>query len=707
MTMNVKKIFITLGMMLLPAFPAVSADSTLEGEVNVTGELANVSGDKAKFNEYRDIRKNDLYGGFRLKFDSDDFFVQGKASDIGYNDQHYRIDGGAYGKFKFYLDYNEIPHNFTFDARTFYDGAGSNMLTNKFGAVLPTANTSQWNHFDYAIKRQTAEGGFTLQMPKPFYFSVSASREERKGTIPGSASTTTPGGSALELPQPVDYTTDVVKAEIGYAKKAVFASLMAEYSNFDNANHTLSFFNTAGPAGNGDAMNLPPSNQYYKIAFKGAVQLPLNSRLNMNLAISRTTSEADLFNSYIAGAAVTPITISSSLFHGQVDTQNYQAVLTSNPVPFLSSKIFYKYYERHNASDVITMTDPAIGGGVTPFTNLLFSYRKSSAGIDLGFKLPARFNLQTGYSYVMTDRIRGDLPETRDNNYTTELAWRGSEYITPKIGYEHLERGADHGVLNKQYNPDQTSENALAAFVGRFDAVEQSRDIYKASVDIYPLDKLNFNIGYKYKMIDYQNTVLGLRRVTNHVANVDVGYTIGNIIQLNAYVDYEAKRSYQFQRQLPAQATALFDPFGPNNTTSFNWDARIGDYTFSFGANAEIFIIPKKLSLVLQYDNVQSDGKVDLTYLNAFPATPVGKTNDNIDLGAWDDYTLRAAVAKLVYKPIKPLTMIAGYAYESYSFDDAAWNGYVLAPTGAFLTGAYANPSYHASIVFLSANYRF
>jgi MtrB/PioB family decaheme-associated outer membrane protein len=711
--MKTKNIIVTMSMIFLPAFPVFALDSTFEGDINVTGEIANESGNKAKFNEYRDIRKNDLYTGFRFKYDSDDFFMQGMASDLGYNDQHYRIDGGAYGKFKFYLDYNEIPHNFTYDARTFYNGVGSNNLTNMFGAVLPTANTSQWNQFDYAIKRETSEVGFTIQMPKPFYFSFSASEENRTGTIPITAAGTTPGGIALELPQPVDYTTDTVKAEVGYAKKPFFASLSAEYTNFDDMNHVLYFFNPAGPAGNTDAINLPPSNQYYKLAFKGSVQLPLNSKLNVNVATSSSTSEADLFNSYVS-TAVQPITLSSSLFHGQVDTQNYQTVLTSNPVSFLSTKIYYKYYERHNTSDQITTIDPSFGSGL-PFTNQLFSYNTNNAGVDLGFKLPSRFNLQIGYSYLVTDRERGDIPVTRDNNYTAELKWSGSDFITPKIGYEHLSRGANHGVLTKEDAADQLTENQIAAYLSTFDATEQSRDIYKASIDIFPLDNLNLNLGYKFKMVDYEDTMLGLRRISSHVANVDAVYTIGNIIQLAAYVDYDCNRNYQFERALAAQPGTVANPF-VESATNYDWDAKIKDATFSYGASAEIYVVPKKLSLIFQFDTVNSDGNVDLTYLSAAAlaaASPAGtRTNNNIDLGPWDDYILRSLSAKIKYTPAKSLTMVAGFAYESYTYTDAAWDNYVLVPaaagtSGAFLTGAYANPNYHANVVFVSTNYRF
>jgi MtrB/PioB family decaheme-associated outer membrane protein len=694
--MNARKILLIISMMLFPTFPVLAAGGSFEGSLDVTGEWSNQSGDKAKLNEYRDIRKQGLYGGFLFKYDSDAFFLQGQASDIAYDTQHYRIEGGAYGKFNLYMDYNEIPHNFTYDAISFYNGVGSNTLVNKF-VGFPTADTSSWTHLNYAIKRQTSEGGFSLNLLKPFYFTASASREERTGTMPTSFGAGSPGGAAVELPQPVDYITDIVRAEIGYARKPVFVSLSGEFSNFNNTDHVLYFTNPSAGVNTPDAMNLPPDNQYYKIALKGSLQLPLNSKLNVNLATSRATSDADLFNYRVSVATTTFFGLSSTLFNGQVDTQNYQVVLTSNPLSFLTAKIYYKYYERQNNSDRIITTDG------TPFTNELYTYHRNNYGIDMGFKLPAHFYLKTAYSNLRTNRTRDDLPETRDNLYSTELKWTGLDFMTTKVGYEHLERNADHGVL-LLVTGAQATENAIGPFVHRFDGAAQNRDIVKASVDINPMDNLNFNIGYKYKMIDYKDTILGLRRSTAHRANLDASYTIGRFVQLNAYVDYEANRSYQFQRVF---TVAGADPFGPTqNATNYNWDVRIQDNSFAYGGRADIFIIPKKLTFIVQYDNVNSNGRDDFTYLAG--GLPAARTQDNIDIGAVDDYTLRALVAKVVYKPWNALTMTAGYAYESFTYNDAAWDSYrYVVGTNTFLTGAYANPNYHANVVFVSANYRF
>jgi hypothetical protein len=135
------------------------------------------------------------------------------------------------------------------------------------------------------------------------------------------------------------------------------------------------------------------------------------------------------------------------------------------------------------------------------------------------------------------------------------------------------------------------------------------------------------------------------------------------------------------------------------------------DNSFSFGANAEFFIVPKKVTLVLQYDDIRSNGHADFTYYTAAALTG-GRTNDNIDIGGWDDYTLRSLSAKIQYSPSKVYTLSAGYAYERYTYNDASWDNYVYVPAttttnGAYLTGAYANPNYHANLVFLAASYRF
>ena len=132
-------------------------------------------GGEAKFTEYKDLEEHwRFFGNVDLGLDSEKYFLNFQADDIAYDTQRYILDGGIWGKFKFDLFYDEIPHNLTFDARTYYEGAGSHHLTG-----TPNLNFNTWNTFDYSIDRKRYGAGFGFPLLKPFFLDVSFQREEK------------------------------------------------------------------------------------------------------------------------------------------------------------------------------------------------------------------------------------------------------------------------------------------------------------------------------------------------------------------------------------------------------------------------------------------------------------------------------------------------------------------------------------------------
>ncbi|HUL38364.1 MAG TPA: MtrB/PioB family outer membrane beta-barrel protein, partial [Thermodesulfobacteriota bacterium] len=406
---------------------------------------------KAKFTEYRDLEENDgFYGRARLKLDTDKFFFNLNAGDFGYNTQYHIVDGGMWGKFKFDAFYDQIPHNLTFDARTFFLGAGHYSLTG-----VPNTNVNTWKSFDYSVDRKQYGGGFKVDLMKPFFFNVSFQRENRDGIKPAGIAPSDFTDSSLELPEPIHYTTNNLKAEAGYGKKPLFVSLGFIYSNFNNDHNNLTFTHPFDPSLT-DTLTLPPDNEYYKGFLKGAVQLPLNTRFNVNLGYSSARSDATLLNSFVEAGAPTPLILSTPNFDGRIDTQNASFVLTSHPLRFLNAKIYYSYYKTESKNNIIFQDD---GTGAVPEVNKRFEYKKNSTGIDLGFKLPANFYLGGGYQYIQTDRkVKGlefvdpttladELasvpPDNTDNIWSADLKWSGLDFLTARVGYQKLYRDAD------------------------------------------------------------------------------------------------------------------------------------------------------------------------------------------------------------------------------------------------------------------------
>jgi len=421
----------------------------------------------------------------------------------------------------------------------------------------------------------------------------------------------------------------------------------------------------------------------------------------MNLGYSRTRSDAVVLNTYIGDGSLQTISLSDSVFHGRIDTHNYAFSLTSNPLSFLDAKIFYKYYSKKNKSDEITTTD-----GLETFTNELLSYRKNRYGMEFGFRLPAKLRLTTAYAHVRTNRTRDDVPENKDDIYSIDLRWNGPDFMSLRIGYEKMRRNAEFQTPGVGPNdPD-----FIETFVRRFDVSARDRDTYKLSVDIYPLENLNFSIGFEDKNTRYKGGILGLKGDKRYEFNVDGDYTIKNIVKFTAYYDYEKIKYDQFQRSLAFNATTGFDPSTPPTPANFNWDLKQKDENYDYGIAADIYLIRNKLTLRLQHDYIKANGTADFTYLLGTNPLPAGLTQDNIDIPDWDDYTLKTYTLKAVYQAAKKILLAVGYIYQDYRYSDALLDGYrytIGTPVNTYLTGAYKDQSYKANIVFFSASYTF
>ena len=639
--------------MLIP-FSTFAAEAVFEGDVTAQGQLVHVNGNEAKFDEYSDT-KDGIYGALGLKYEKDNYFTRFNATDIGYDTQKYTLDGGMWGKLKYNLFYDEIPHNITYGAKTFFSGVGDSSLQ----IDRDPNNVSTWHSFDYGTERKRYGGGIKLDLLKPFFLDISAQSEKKEGIKPAGG-----GGfdGPFELPEPIDYRTDTFKIEAGFSDKPFFASLSYFYSKFENHNQNLDFINpNLGGSGlpGPDSITLPPDNDYHKVAFKGALFLPYSSKFSVNIGSARAESD---------GAANAIVGVDA--FTGKVDTDNMDLVLTSNPVSFLSGKLFYKYYDRKNKSEDVE-------------DNL--GWKDRSLGGQFVFKLPASFRLTAGYTKKRTEyEDRFDAIERTDNLYSAELAWSGLDFATFKVGYDKLHRS------NVRSGTDAEAEGDR---FWRFDVAPADRDTFKASVDLFPVDNLSVTLGYKYKKTNYEDrdlagiTSLGLREDKRDEFFVDASYTLAKYAVLNGYLDYEKVRT---------------DQVGFHSSSNL-WDLRQKEINCDYGIGTDINIIPKKLTLKLNYDYVRSDGSADFT----FETLAAGVTNSNIDISNWGDYRTRIFRARAVYNVMKSLSVTAGYFYEQFKLEDIQLEDYQYIIGNARLTGAYKDPNYNANVVFVALTYKF
>ena len=305
------KVFLLVLIFGLMIFLNASAEeATVKGEATVIDQVVDLQGQKAKFNEYRDIR-NGPTGSFDLGYERGNYYIDAYGQEVGRKDQSYGLSGGQWGSFKYDFKYDELPHNFTEQAKTPYSGYGGANLSytpQPPSTFRPSTDFTTWNTFDYSIERKTFSGGFKLDMLKPFFFGVSANREERRGVMPIGAAASSPGGIALELPAPINYLTETFRVEAGYLKDPLSLTFRYTYGQFENDNSKLNFRNPtdATTAATTDTFTLPADNDYYKFDFKGALKLPWRTKFNADVSYARNESGVNLLSSYVTSTATTP-----------------------------------------------------------------------------------------------------------------------------------------------------------------------------------------------------------------------------------------------------------------------------------------------------------------------------------------------------------------------------------------------------------------
>ncbi|HUL24034.1 MAG TPA: MtrB/PioB family outer membrane beta-barrel protein, partial [Thermodesulfobacteriota bacterium] len=92
------------------------------------------------------------------------------------------------------------------------------------------------------------------------------------------------------------------------------------------------------------------------------------------------------------------------------------------------------------------------------------------------------------------------------------------DFLTARVGYQKLYRDAD-------FESPTIPNNRRYAYAG------QDRSTYRASVDIFPIENLNFSLDYRHKITDYKEN-FGLKKDRRDEFDASADYTIGKIAKV-------------------------------------------------------------------------------------------------------------------------------------------------------------------------------
>ena len=495
----IKNTIILLTALCLLPTASLASESDTFGSVGIGVRGVNDNGDSAKFNEYRDL-DDGVYGDAQLHAFKGHYYLDLRTDNVGQDDQSYELKGGRFGEFKYSLFYDELQHNLSNDARSYFSGIGSTVLTDSGNA----ANPSLWTSFDYEIEHKTYGLETEVSLDSPFYFELGATRRESDGLLPY-------GGfsSQTEMPAPVDWTEDTAFIGGGYQSDDLVVSFKAALSEFDNSKETLQWASNR-------ITSLAPDSDYYKLSGQLRWQTPfMDSVLAVRTSYSQLENSLDLYKTEWNNANPNP-----GKFDGEISYTSFDIVYDISPIESLDLQTYFKYYDRENDSDQFS-------SAVTTDENDLFEYEKTTFGLEGAYKLPFKTWLEAGLIYTDTDRDgRSDNDNSEDHLFFTQMRSRSMDDIELRARYEYLDRDGN-------FKGDPSDD------VRAYDVADQERDRLELGAAWYVSESLDLGLDYSWSDAEYEDTTLGLTDDESWEIYLSSNYALPELFTLSAYLGYE------------------------------------------------------------------------------------------------------------------------------------------------------------------------
>ena len=694
---------------------------TFSGEIGIVGRITDGEDDSAKAREYRDL-DTPVYGDLKVKYDKkDEYYLEATGKNIGRDDQHYTAAGGRYGTFKIEASYDELTHRFADDAETIYSGTGSGDLTlrgTKQDVLFPdranrlNALSADAKSVDIELERKKVEVSAEVAAYDPLNFRVEFGREHKDGTRPFFGSFGL--DDAVEITEPIDYDTTEVKFIGEYAKKPFYFNLSYYFSLFENNTDTLTWDNpfratdTVGAAAQG-LIDLAPDNHYHNVSASGSyMNIPLKSRISATASWGWMIQDDDLVP-YTTNTALTtptgqdasdPNSLPEKSADGEVITSLYHVLLTSSPVKFVHLQGKLRYFEYDNNTDQINFPGfvPADDFFVTPdapgatsIVNLPTSYKKTTAGGDLGFDVFKKTRLSMGYTYEQTKRTNREVDRQDDQIFGGSVDTNLISWLDLRASYQRTDRDIDDYDFDVYLESGQDLEQLPG--LRKYDEANMTRDRFQFQATAYPLETLVLSGSFTYGEDDFNDSPYGLLEDKHYIFTFEADYNVSDRLNLHGFYSYEYYKNRQKDfGEVPSAPLVDAD-----------WFSRSEDIVNTVGARVQAGLIPDKLDLDISYSFADVDGKIDFY-------TPAADTDD---FNTVDETTIHILETKLNYTAWKPLVFTLGHIYEKFDYDDYNKDGFSNVPTdaggnsnGAYLMGTLPE-DHEVNVVYLRVTYRF
>ena len=727
-----KVILLMLFLLGLSAIPLISkAEDGLEGSITIGGALTDLDSKSFKYGEYTGVNDDSIYfaGDVDLSYSRNAFYLDFRGEDIGLENRSLYLEEGVYGKYKLYIGYDELTHLISNNSKTIFDGAGGTNLTLPSGFVRGAATSNMTNlsssrrDIELETMRKTGTAGFGYSLGSNADFKISFKQETKEGTksIGGTAGTGGGNARSIVLPEPVDYTTDELRASVAYNSEKTQLQFDYYLSQFNNDKKSITWNNpfTGTNFPTTALISLPPDNQHQRFSLLGGVNLPFATRVSAIAEYGMMKQNDVLFPySYNSSSTITT-PLPRTTADAEIDTAHFELNISSRPLSRLGLTAKYRYYETDNETprDLFLYVNNDTGGAQITASNgealynLPYDSTQNLLKLDASYYLFNGTTLKVGYDYDIITRDYREVNRTIENTYRARLNSNLSSFAAAGVNLAYGERRIfgqyDESALYDAYHTEAYINTVTPTNIRfdthpdsrKFDIANRDRTRYGANITLFPHYTTTTGLYYSATKDDYEGSLMGLKYSKNNTYTVDVTFAPLDIVSTYVYYTREEIDSQQASRYFAsgaAKATQFTDP-------TRDWWADHSDNVDTVGIGTSIGFMENRLTIGVDYSYSESTSNIKFKTGGSTALGASGTVEDLPDLKT----KLQTVNTSAKYKLTKNTTLGLGYQYENYKSDDWATDSVDPASTtlANVLTLSGSVPDYKAHQAMLTVAY--
>ena len=648
---------------------------------NVEGGVLYADGANYSFGRYTGIDTSKAYADVSAAGQ----YRQADGTYASYDVEHLGLPSGGgvaevgrEGQFDVKVEYDLQPTRLFETGATPYLGVGSGNLTlpPSWVASGSTAGMSALagalTPFKLEYDRRTAAllGSYIANSNWSLHAEVLHQEKDGTGLIGGAFLT-----QAIQLPQPVDYTTDSFEAGVRWTPRRGSFQLTYTGSWFKDNTDSLSFANPYLPivAGSTEGrMALPPGNNLQQLAASGT--LPLDWRatsLTFGASYGWLHQNASFLPYSTLPGAIVP---QPDSLDGDVRLSHYALGLASKPLPKLSVRGDATYDARNDHTTprtllyVLTDTFPGTSA-VTPTYSEAWTRLEGSADYDVLRWL----RLGVGGRYVDTYYWPNPVvSETQDRQ-----SWARATF-EPLAGLKLTLKGGNESRKASPYNAAALPplENPLIA---AYNYAPRDRVFYEVTGSWAITPVLSWSVAGFFADDNYPLSQLGLQSVEERRGSTTVTWTPRE--SLSVYLDAGYERLASLQNGYTGALTAP-------------WAVALGERFWNVGVGGQ-WAISKRWNLALDYLHAPSYADTDSQLNGVIQPFPENMTQlDRLRLDVRYQWT-------------KALQMHLLFIHDKYSSNDWALDNVAPGTIPGLLAFGLQPLSNNVNLVGLTVRYEF